>query len=207
MKNSDFFIKEFHLSLSSAARQHLTHILILASGWLACAGPACAHGAPPQKAGEAVAEVPAALSAWGDAGPAPAGVTDLKFREFFRLPVGPRGLEPSEKLIALAGKRVYIVGYMARQETPSADVFIFSPIPVTLGDEDERLADDLPASVVFVHAAQSAGKPMPFFPGLLRLSGTLSIGPHEEADGHVSTVRLQLDPELATLMLADQKQK
>lgn len=195
------------MNTSSIARRQLTRILIVTSSWLVLSCPAHAHDAQPNEVVKAITEVPAALSAWGDAGPAPEGMSDLKFREFFRLPIGPRGLEPSEKLIALAGKRVRIVGYMARQETPIEDVFVFSPVPATLGDEDESLADDLPASVVFVHAAQANGKPIPYFPGLLRLSGTLSVGPHEEADGHVSTVRLQLDPELATLMLTQKKQK
>jgi hypothetical protein len=193
------------LSLSSATRKNLTSILIITSGWLAFACTAQAHGSQPNEVVKAVSEVPAALSAWNDGKLAPEGITDLKFREFFRLPIGPRGLEPSEKLIALAGKRVRIVGYMARQETPIEDAFVFSPVPVTLGDEDESLADDLPASVIFVHADQAAGRTIPFHPGLLRLTGTLSLGAQEETDGHVSTVRLQLDPELATLMLAQQQ--
>lgn len=181
--------------------------MILASSYLAIATHVQAHGIQPNEADRAVSEVPTAISALKDAGPAPEGMTDLKFREFFQLPVGPRGLEPTEKLTSLAGKRVRIVGFMAHHETPMADTFILSPVPVTLGDEDESLADDLPVSVIFVHSAQSKGRPIPFFPGLLRLTGTLSVGPHEEADGHVSTVRLQLDPELASLMLAGQPQQ
>ena len=51
---------------------------------------------------------------------APAGVVDLKFQELFKLPVGERGLEPSEKLVALDGKRVRIVGYMVQQ--PAAPI-------------------------------------------------------------------------------------
>lgn len=192
------------MNQSSVSRRHLTRFMILASSYLAIAANVQAHGTQPI---EAVSEVPAAISALKDAGPAPEGMTDLKFREFFRLPVGPRGLEPTEKLISLAGTRVRIVGFMAHHETPMADTFILSPVPVTLGDEDESLADDLPASVIFVHAAQPEGRTIPFYPGLLRLTGTLSVGPHEEADGHVSAVRLQLDTELSRLMLAGQPQK
>ena len=135
--------------------------------------------------------------------PAPSGVTDLKFREFFKMPIGPRGLEASDKLIALAGKRVRILGYMARQETPAAGMFILAPLPVSLGDEDESLSDDLPASSIFVHVAGAGearpgeARPVAYFSGLLRLTGTLRLGPHEESDGHVSTVRLELDPEPA----------
>ncbi len=132
--------------------------------------------------------------------PAPTGVTDLKFREFFKLPIGPRGLEPAEKLTSLAGKRVRLVGYIARQETPTVGFFVLSPLPVSLGDEDESLADDLPASVIYVHVAAPEDKPLPYYSGLLRLTGTLSLGAYEESDGHVSSVRLQLDPELTRAM-------
>ncbi|WP_227869668.1 hypothetical protein [Undibacterium parvum] len=135
-----------------------------------------------------------------------ADATDLKFREFFKMPIGPRGLEASEKLLSLVGKRVRIVGHMARQGTPTAGFFILAALPVTLGDEDDSLSDDMPASALFIHLDTEgqlpASAPVPYYPGLLRLTGILSLGPYEESDGHVSTVRLQLDPELVTQLLA-----
>ncbi|TRZ97273.1 MAG: hypothetical protein D4R84_05565 [Rhodocyclaceae bacterium] len=142
-----------------------------------------------------------AAAAGATASPQP-DATDLRFHEFFKLPIGPRGLEPTEKLKSLAGKRIRMVGYMARQDTPASGHFVLSPLPVSIGDEDESLADDLPASVVFVHVYPPAKQPLPFYPGLLRVTGTLSLGAHEETDGHVSSVRLQLDPELARAMAA-----
>ena len=141
-----------------------------------------------------VQQAPVALAFQGEL-PPPSGVTDLKFGEFFMMPIGPRGLEASVKLMELAGKRVRILGYMARQEKPAAGMFILAPLPVSLGDEDESLSDDLPASSIFVHVAGAASAmPVTYFSGLLRLTGTLRLGPHEESDGHVSTVRLELDP-------------
>lgn len=134
----------------------------------------------------------------------PDGVTDLKFHDFFKMPIGPRGLEPTAKLLSLNGKRVRLVGYMAQQEVPSANVFQLTPMPVSLGDEDESLSDDLPASTVFVHL-DSTGKPLPYFAGLLQLTGVLSVGAQDEADGHVSTVRLQLDPALTAILLGEQR--
>ncbi len=122
------------------------------------------------------------------------GVTELKFHDFFKLPVGPRGLEPTQKLLAMNGQRVQMIGYMARQENPVAGMFILSPLPVSMGDEDDSLADDLPASAVFVHSASQADRVVPYRDGLIKLSGRLELGPQEEADGHVSTVRLTLDP-------------
>ncbi|GAO37322.1 hypothetical protein SCT_2743 [Sulfuricella sp. T08] len=140
------------------------------------------------------------LSVAGELPPPPPGVTDLKFHDFFKMPVGPGGLVPSEKLLGLNGKHVRIIGYMAQQETPSTGVFILSPIPVVMGDEDEGLADDLPPNVVFVHLEKN-DHVVPFIPGLLKLSGILSVSSQEEADGRVSSVRLLLDPELAQAFL------
>ena len=153
------------------------------------------HAAPPLP-------VPSSIAVEGPLPALPAEVTDLKFRELFTLPIGPRGLTPSAKLIALAGKRVRMVGYMAKQETPLAGLFILSPLPVLMGDADDSLADDLPASAVFVHVDAAGEAPVPYFSGLLRLTGTLQLGAFDEADGHVSAVRLMLDADLAQAMAA-----
>src|SRR5436190_3112155 len=56
--------------------------------------------------------------------PAASGFVELKFEDFFASPVGPRGLEFTEKVRSLDGKRVRIVGFMVRQEKPSPGVFI-----------------------------------------------------------------------------------
>jgi hypothetical protein len=64
----------------------------------------------------------------------------------------------------------------------------------------------MPASVAYVHLAGFADKTVPQLPGLLEFIGTLSVGTFEEADGRVSTVRLQLDASTsrALLHLGDQ---
>ncbi len=127
----------------------------------------------------------------------PSDTTDLKFRELFKLPIGSRGLEPSEKLIGLKGKRVRMVGYMAKEENPTAGLFILSPLPVNLGDEDESFADDLPASAVYVHLDSNSNHFVPYLPGLIKLTGILQVGFAQEIDGRVSTVRLLLDAPLS----------
>lgn len=137
-------------------------------------------------------------------GPLPApqtGVTELKFREMFKMPVGPKGLEPSDKLLSLDGKRVRLVGYMAAQEESAKGVIILAPLPVSLGDEDESLSDDLPGNAVFVHLTpRYADKPVPNMQGLLHFTGTLQLGPKDEADGHVSAIRLTLDDNTSRLL-------
>jgi hypothetical protein len=131
--------------------------------------------------------------------------TDLKFGEFFTMPVGPRGLEPSVKLLALQGRQVRLLGYMARQDAADAapGVILLTPLPVTLGDEDERFADDLPVTTVYVHLAASPQSPaLTYVPGLLGLSGRLELGSQAEADGRRSSVRLRLDSASSVLLLA-----
>jgi hypothetical protein len=201
--------------MQKSKRQHLLSILLVTFSSLAadfsCASePTQVTPAMPRKATVAMQEqLTAQLAAASNPATQNADITDLKFRDFFQMPIGPRGLQASEKLISLAGKQVRIVGYMVRQGTPTAGFFILAPLPVVLGDEDDSLSDDLPASAVFVHLAQStstntntSASAIPHYAGLLRLTGTLSLGPHEESDGHVSTFRLQLDPSFSQMMMA-----
>ncbi len=130
-----------------------------------------------------------------DAGsPLSAGTVELKFREFFKLPVGPKGLAPSPRLLSLEGQRVRVVGYMVRQEQATDGLFILTPLPVTLGDEDESFSDDLPVTSLYVHLAPAdRAVPVPFLQGLISVSGVLALGAMQEADGRMSFVRLQMD--------------
>ncbi|MDT9001144.1 hypothetical protein RQP53_17835 [Paucibacter sp. APW11] len=121
---------------------------------------------------------------------------ELKFRDFFKLPIGPAGLEPTARLLALDGQTVRLLAYIVRQNAEDAipGLVLLAPLPVTLGDEDERYADDLPASVVYAHLpAEYAAHPLPHRPGLVAVSGRLELGSAAEADGRRSAVRLFLD--------------
>lgn len=130
-----------------------------------------------------------------------AGVTDLKFSEMFKMPIGPQGLEPSARLLSLNGKSVRLIGYMVDTESRPPGTLILTPLPVSNGHEDESLADDLPASAVFVHlsgpAAQQTVRSMR---GLIQLTGTLQIGAADEADGRVSAIRLRVDDATSRLL-------
>jgi hypothetical protein len=148
-----------------------------------------------------IALPPAPVAVTGPIGSPPAGITDLKFKEMFKTPVGPKGLEPSERLLALHGRKVRLVGYMATQEESRPGGLILTPMPVNLGDEDESLSDDLPGNAVFIHLnSKYAAKAVPNLQGLLRMTGTLSVGAFEEADGHVSSIRLELDEPTSRLL-------
>jgi len=126
--------------------------------------------------------------------PLPKGVSELKFGDFFARPVGPRGLELTEKLRQLNGQRVRILGYMVQQEEPPPGRLLLAPTPAQIHEHDNELAEDLPASMVFVSVPTMPDAAVPHAPGLLLLTGTLSVGGRPELDGRVSLVRLALDP-------------
>jgi hypothetical protein len=170
-------------------RQSLVAVGLIASALMAPYSAQSARHVPASH----TARLPDVLAVVRSLAAAPAGVSDLKFQEFFKLPVGPRGLEPTDKLLALDGKKIRVVGFMVRQDRPTKGMFVFTPMPLELGDEDESLSDDLPPSAVFVHVAAPAAAEIPYVPKLIKLTGTLQLGPQNEIDGHVSFVRLVLD--------------
>jgi hypothetical protein len=84
---------------------------------------------------------------------------------------------------------------MVREGEAHPGFFLLAPRPVTLHEEEYGLCDDLPGSTlhVFLPPGEEAIT-APYTPGLLCLTGTLRLGPREEADGRVSVARLELDP-------------
>ena len=129
-------------------------------------------------------------------------ITDLKFSEIFNMPVGPRGMEPSAKLLALNNKQVRVVGYMAKQETPTPGLFIMTPLAVSMGDEDDKFSDDMPANSIFVHVDNSEAL-VHYVPGLISVIGVLSVGNVNEPDGRISYVQIKLDPTLSGLVATE----
>ena len=126
--------------------------------------------------------------------PLPAGVAEHKFSEFFVKPIGSRGLELTEKLSQLDGRRVRILGYMVQQEEAPPGRLLLAPMPAQIHEHDNGLAEDIPATMVFASVSTLLDSPVPHVPGLMLLTGTLSVGGRPEPDGRVSLVRLPLDP-------------
>jgi hypothetical protein len=114
----------------------------------------------------------------------------LSFDEFFE--PGPRGLLPSRRLLDLDGKRVRLVGFMARMELLPKGAFFLTPRPVYC-DESGGGTADLPPEAVRVVVRSFAGKPIPYTPRLLEVTGVLSVGTRAEPDGTTSGLRLVLD--------------
>lgn len=154
--------------------------------------------------------------------PLPEGVTELKFSEFFKTPVGARGMEPSEKLRQLDGRKVRLVGYFVFEDwtacscppdgaapvtpvkkgRPAPPAWMkhvvpgramFAPMPVAVSLGHFGLSDDLPLQVAFLNIADRFGEPVFFRPGIYTATGTVSLGNRDEADGRVSYVRLAVE--------------
>lgn len=158
-------------------------------------------------AADAPVAVPRAVAVRAALAPPPKGVVELKFAEIFRLPVGPRGFELSERVRALDGQRVRVIGYMVAQEAGSTS-FLLAPLPVTVDHDDESLADDIPASVVRVELPPSARGSIPVLPGLLQFTGVLRVGDRADpADGRIAPVRLELDPKTARALASVARRK
>ncbi|NVO06024.1 MAG: hypothetical protein HXX19_08905 [Rhodoferax sp.] len=132
-------------------------------------------------------------SAGAQQAPATAGVPLLHFADFFKLPLGARGLEMTPALLQAHGQTVRLDGYMVQQEQPALGHFMLTPRPVRMSEHADGDADDLPAAwaMVYLDASQQDFA-IPYQRGLLELTGVLSVGRLEEQDGRVSWVRLQL---------------
>lgn len=119
---------------------------------------------------------------------------ELRLSEFFKLPVGPRGLEPTEKLRGLAGRRVRVEGYLVKEEEPFPGLVMLTPVPVTLAELADGPADYLPPATLFAHATgENANRILAYRPGPWTLTGTLELGSREEPNGRISYARLNLD--------------
>jgi hypothetical protein len=135
--------------------------------------------------------------ALGSAGPDPIETpVELPFDAFFARPIGPRGLEPSQRLQAANGHRVHLRGYMVAREQAMPGSFLLTPRPARLSEHADGDADDLPPATVTVllHPSQRE-RIVAAQAGLLALTGRFQLGRAEDADGRVSWFRLQLEPD------------
>jgi hypothetical protein len=123
----------------------------------------------------------------------------IGFGNFFRYPVGQRGLELSDTLRGADGQRVVLRGYMVAQERPFAGRFLFTPRPVRLSEDADGDADDLPPATVTVLLDDSQrDRVVPHRDGLISLVGRLEVGRADDDGGRVSWFRLVLDSNAVT---------
>lgn len=105
---------------------------------------------------------------------------------------GPRGLAPSPRAMALAGRRVRLVGHMARMEEPPEGAFYLVAAPLTC-DEGGGGTADLPPDAVRVEVRSAAGAPVRWLAGRIEVTGRLEVGAEVDAEGRTSWLRLLLD--------------
>lgn len=126
--------------------------------------------------------------------PLPEGVSSLSFNDFFKMPIGPQGLEPTEKLMSLNNKRVRVIGYMAHEDDPTPGIFMLAARPVKVGEKADGMADDLPAATLYVHMpSRDADKILTYRPAPWVLTGILQVGNQEESNDRISFVRLIME--------------
>ncbi|MEI8088695.1 MAG: hypothetical protein WCG63_03785 [Opitutaceae bacterium] len=135
--------------------------------------------------------------------PAPAGVTDLEFTDFYGAVIGDRGLELTAKVRALAGQQVRLVGFMVRQALPTPGVLLLAPQPAQVDEVEYGACDDLPPQIVRVFLPLPAGTQVPLTPGPLLLTGTLEVGQQSEPDGRNSFLRLRPKTPALTPLIAN----
>ena len=179
--------KHLPLTLAAAAprlQQHMARTLLVSLLAFQGVAPARAQAGPAQGTATTPAATPATVA------------QPLRFGDFFKFPVGPRGLELSPVLQQASGQQVLLTGYMVQQENGSQPgQFFFTPRPVQMSEHADGDADDLPPATVLVKlAAEQSNWVIPHTRGLVQLQGTLAVGRQEASDGRVTWVQLQLPP-------------
>jgi hypothetical protein len=119
----------------------------------------------------------------------PGQAVQLAFSDL--LASGPR-LAPSPKVIALAGRRVRLIGFMAELEDPPRGAFYLTARPVRC-DEGGGGTGDLPPDAVLVTVRSASDQEIPFYPGAIEVAGVLGVGPAADQDGRPSSFRITLD--------------
>lgn len=130
-------------------------------------------------------------------------VTELRFRDFFRTPVGPTGLDMSDTLRQSDGQSVRLIGYMVQQESATPGRFLLTPRPLQINAHAPQVAALLPPATVLVYLDPAQQDwAIPHVSGLVTVNGKLSISADEPHADQASWVRLQLGTEAAHSMSA-----
>ncbi len=126
-------------------------------------------------------------------------VTPLELQAFFKMPIGPKGLEVSDKVLKASGQKVRLSGYMVKNELPMPGIFMLTPRPVQMSEHADGDANDLPASVCLVYLDDHQKNwIVPHVPGLLTIEGQFTFKRIEAEDGSVAWFHLHLAPDAVT---------
>lgn len=117
----------------------------------------------------------------------------LEFQTFFKMPLGPKGLEVTDKLVQADGQFVRLQGFMVKSEIPMRGSFILSPRPVQLSEHADGDANDLPASACWIYLDSSQKNwVVPHIPGPIAVEGIFNFKRMEAPDGSIAWFHLQL---------------
>ena len=131
----------------------------------------------------------------------PRQITELRLRDFYRSPAGSTGLDSSDTVRHADGESVRLLGYMVEQENATPGRFLFTPRPMPMRGHADAELDDLPHPIVVVNLSPGQQDwAVPHVPGLVAVSGRLSVNRFQERGGRVSQVHLQLDANAARSM-------
>jgi hypothetical protein len=120
----------------------------------------------------------------------------LELHALFKLPMGPKGLEVTQKVVDASGQKVRLTGFMVKHEMPTQGAFMLAPRPVQMSEHADGDANDLPASVCWVYLDSSQNKWLvPHIPGPVTVEGYFTFKRVEARDGAVSWFHLQLPPD------------
>ena len=137
----------------------------------------------------ALSAAPVTTAGTATAAPAPAEAVPLTFADL--LAPGP-ALTPAPRLAGLVGRRVKLAGFMAELEEGPLGAFYLASRPVRC-DEGGAGTGDHPPDAVRVVVRSAAGQEIPFYPGLLEVTGRLETGAQADDDGRPSFFRITLD--------------
>ena len=139
-----------------------------------------------------------AACASGRAGPsapssAPAAVAPAPLVELHDVLVLADGVAaPSPGILALAGARVRVRGWLVAFEEPLEDGFWLAPRPLRQ-DESGAGTGDLPPRSVRVLAPAAVVQALPADPAPLEATGRLEVGRAVDAEGRASVVRVVVE--------------
>ncbi len=122
-----------------------------------------------------------------------ADYSPLDFNEVFVAPAGPKGLQYTDRIKALDGRKVAMTGFMVKNYGPDPSVFVFSNVPRIHNEREEGLADSLPPSLLHVIMQVRPGDAPAWRREKLTVYGKLELGAHQELNGRISHLRLRCD--------------
>jgi hypothetical protein len=125
----------------------------------------------------------------------------LELQAFFKLPIGPKGLEVTQKVLDASGHLVRLTGFMVKNEMPLQGAFMLAPRPIQLSEHADGDANDLPASVCWVYLDNSQKNWLvPHIPGPVTVEGHFTLKRVEAPDGSISWFHLQLAPDAISVV-------